>query len=61
MSDHVISKRLNYISSRSYISMACFFEVFKHGDDPVKAVVYEKMKGVQYSSSELEKSRVASI
>ena len=41
--------------------MACFIKVFKAGGDPVKAVLYEKMKGAQYSYSELEKSRVASI
>ena len=41
--------------------MACFIKVFKHVGDPVKAVLYGKMKGAQYSYSELEKSRVASI
>lgn len=61
MYDHPISKGLNYVSSKSYVSMACFIKVFKHGDDPVKAVLYEKMKRAQYSYSELEKSRVASI
>ena len=61
MYDHLISKGLNYISSWSYVSMACFIKVFKHVGDPVKAVLYGKMKGAQYSYSELEKSRVASI
>ena len=61
MYDHLISKRLYYISSKSYVSMACFIKVFKHGGHSVKAVLYEKMKGAQYSYSELEKSRVASI
>ena len=41
--------------------MACFIKVFKHVGDPVKAVLYGKMKGAQYSYSELEKSRVASL
>lgn len=50
-----------YISSNSYVSMVCFIKVFEHGGDPVKAVLYEKMEGAQYSDSELEKSRVASI
>ena len=50
-----------YISSKSYLSMACFIKVSKHGGDPVKAALYEKMKVAQYSYSELEKSRVASI
>ena len=35
--------------------MACFIKVFKHGGDPVKAMLSEKMKGAQYSYSELEK------
>ena len=61
MYDHLISEGLNYISSRSYVSMACFINLFKHGGDPVKAVLYGKMKGAQYSYSELEKSRVASL
>lgn len=61
MYDHLISKGLNYVSGKSYVSMACFIKVFKHGGDPVKAVLYEKMKGAQYSYSELEKSRVDSI
>jgi len=61
MYDHLISEGFNYISSLSYVSMACFIKVFKHGGDPVRAVLYEKMKGAQCSYSELEKSRVASI
>ena len=61
MYDHLISKGLNYISSWSYVSMACFIKVFKHAGDPVKAVLYGKMKGAQYSYSALEKSRVASL
>ena len=41
MYDHLISEGLNYISSRSYVSMACFINyLFKHGGDPVKAVLY---------------------
>ena len=40
MYDHLISEGLNYISSRSYVSMACFINLFKHGGDPVKVVLY---------------------